>query len=269
VHGLANQVSHLANHISARACSVIVTNTLDYAQSSSFLRRYLPKVRLILPPVELEAVSDVDVAAFRNKAGIRPGQRVIGMAARLASEKGVEFLVQAMPAILEKHPEARVIFVGQHQDVFGEQEYARRLAEPIRALGQHWTFMGILPPKEFAAFFHAAEVTVLPSINSTESFGMVQVESMSCGTPVVTSDMPGVRQPVLMTGMGRVVPPRDAAALAQAIIDILDQPEHYRGDRQVIAQRLSPRAVAAEYEALFENMLRGRQPAQEKIAGQR
>lgn len=270
VHSLANEVSHLANHISARASAVIVTNTLDYAQSSPFLKHYLPKVRLILPPVELEAVSEADVEAFKNTAGIRPGQRVIGMAARLASEKGVEYLVQAMPAILEKHPGARVIFVGQFQDVFGEKEYAQRLAGAIRELGQHWTFMGILPPKEFAAFFHAAELTVLPSINSTESFGMVQVESMSCGTPVVTSDMPGVRQPVLMTGMGKVVPPRDAGALAQAIIEILDHPQQYRGDPQIIAQLLSPQVVAAEYEALFAEQLaasRLDQTGREKLPG--
>lgn len=270
VHSLANEVSHLANHISARASSVIVTNTMDYAQHSSFLRRYLPKVQLILPPVELEAVSEADVEAFKHKAGIHPGQRVIGMAARLASEKGVEFLVQAMPAILEKHPEARVIFVGQYQNVFGEQEYAQRLAGAIRELGQHWTFMGILPPKEFAAFFHVAEVTVLTSINSTESFGMVQVESMSCGTPVVTSDMPGVRQPVLMTGMGKVIPPRDAGALAQAIADILDHPQQYRGDPQVIAKQFSPQVVAAEYEALYaEQLTRNRlsQAGREKLDG--
>jgi glycosyltransferase involved in cell wall biosynthesis len=175
-----------------------------------------------------------------------------------------------MPVILAKHPEARVIFVGQHQDVFGEQEYARRLAEPIRALGQHWTFMGILQPKEFAAFFQAAEVTVLPSINSTESFGMVQVESMSCGTPVVTSDMPGVRQPVLLTGMGKLVPPRDVNALAQAIIAILDQPGQYRGDPQLVAQHFSPQAVAAEYEALFAEQLRlpvASRPGGGKITG--
>jgi glycosyltransferase involved in cell wall biosynthesis len=271
VHTLANQVSHLANHVSARASAVIVTNTLDYALSSPFLKRYLSKVRLIFPPVELPAVSREDVQAFRRKAGIQEGQRVIGMAARLAAEKGVEYLVQAMPAVLQKHPAARVVFVGQYQDVFGEKEYAQRLAAPIRELGAHWKFMGILPPHEFAAFFHAAEVTVLPSINSTESFGMVQVESMSCGTPVVTSDMPGVRQPVLLTGMGKIVPPRDAAALAQALIDILDHPAQYRGDSQLIAQRLSPQAVATEYEALFAELLPAllpNQPDAEKIAGQ-
>ncbi|GAJ01062.1 unnamed protein product, partial [marine sediment metagenome] len=77
-------------------------------------------------------------------------------------------------------------------------------------------FLGILPSDEWAVFFHEAEVTVLPSINSTEAFGMVQVESMICGTPVLSTDMPRVRQPVKLTGMGRIVPPRNSAALSQA-----------------------------------------------------
>ena len=205
----------------------------------------------------------------RQKFSIQPGQRIIGMAARLAAEKGVEYLVQAMPIILRQHPSARVIFVGQHQDVFGEQEYARQLAPPIQGLGEHWMFLGSLPPTEFAAFFHTAEVTVLPSINSTESFGIVQVESMSCGTPVVTSNLPGVRQPVQMSGMGEIVPERDPESLARAIIAILDRPQDFRGDWQAIAQRFSPQVIAAEYETLFEELLHPeifRKVSQEKIS---
>lgn len=255
VHALANRVSHLANHVSARLAAAIVTNTLDYAQNSPFLRQYMHKLRMILPPVELEPVSQQEIEAFRQRIGVQPGQRIIGMTARLASEKGVEYLVQAMPEVLRRHPEARVIFVGQYQDVFGEQEYAQRLAPSIQELGRHWTFLGVTPPKDYSAFLHTAEVSVLPSINSTESFGMVQVESMICGTPVVSSDLPGVRQPVLLSGMGKLVPPRDASALAQAIIEILDHPERYRGDAAALAQRFSPQAIAAEYEALFQELL--------------
>lgn len=254
VHTIANQVSHLANHISAQLSEAIATNTLDYAEQSPFLRRYLAKVRVISPPVTLPAVSETDLEAFRNKAGIEPGQRIIGMAARLATEKGVEFLVEALPAVLEKHPGARVLFVGQYQNVFGEEAYAQQLAPLIQALGKHWSFLGILPPVEFTAFLHTADVVVLPSINSTESFGMVQVEAMTCGTPVVSSDMPGVRQPVSMTGMGMIVPPGDAAALAQAVIRILDRPEDYQRDIQALIQQFSPQAIAEVYEALFASL---------------
>jgi glycosyltransferase involved in cell wall biosynthesis len=126
----------------------------------------------------------------------------------------------------------------------------------IQALGDRWTFLGILPSGEWSAFFQQCELTVLPSINSTESFGIVQVESMSCGTPVVASDMPGVRQPVLMTCMGRVVPPMQPHALALAINEVLDHPERYQGDVNAVAARFSPQKIAEEYEAVFQQVRR-------------
>ena len=96
------------------------------------------------------------------------------MASRLATEKGVKYLVKVSPAVLEKFPTARVIFAGQYKNVLGEETYAQKLAPLIKRLGEHWTFLGVLPAEEFSAFFHETEVAVLPSINSTESFRMVQ-----------------------------------------------------------------------------------------------
>ncbi|UCF28876.1 MAG: glycosyltransferase family 4 protein [Chloroflexota bacterium] len=255
IHYLANQGSHLANHISARYADAIVTNTLDYAQNSPFLSKYLKKIHPIPPPIELSPIEAEDIAAFREKNGIEPEQRIIGMAARLATEKGVEYLVQAMPAVLEQFPSARVLFAGQYQGVLGEEIYANKLSPLIKDLGEHWKFLGILSPEEWSVFFHEAEVSVLPSINSTESFGMVQVESMFCGTPVVATDLPGVRQPVLMTGMGLSVPPKNHQALSEALIKILSSPNGYGGDRQKVINRFSSDSIAAQYESLFERII--------------
>lgn len=255
IHNLANQASHLANHISARVANVIVTNTQDYAEHSPFLRHYLSKVRIIPPPIETLAVTADTLVAFKRKARVQPGQRLIGMAARLAAEKGVEFLVEAMPAILDRYPQTRVLFVGQYQDVLGEEAYNRRLAPMIDRLGGHWTFLGVLTPSEFAAFLNLVEVTVLPSINSTESYGMVQVESMTCGTPVVASNLPGVRQPILSSGMGKIVPVGDSRSLADAIIEILDNPRSFRQGSSLIVNRHSLQTVSAEYEVLFSDLI--------------
>jgi glycosyltransferase involved in cell wall biosynthesis len=258
VHAVANQVSHLANYISLGLAQAVVTNTRDYAEASPFLRRYLGKLRAIPTPVELPDIDAQTLEAFRVKANVRPGERLIGMAARLAAEKGVEYLVEAMPEVLKKFPTARVLHLGQYQNVMGEDDYARKLAPMIRALGVHWTFLGNVSAEDLAAFFKTCEVTVLPSLNSTESFGIVQVEAMSCGTPVVASDLPGVRQPVRMTGMGLVVPPADAPGLAKALIEILEHPENYQGDSQAVAQRFSPQVIAEEYEALFKELVKER-----------
>jgi glycosyltransferase involved in cell wall biosynthesis len=255
IHYLANQGSHLANSISAHYADAIVTNTMDYAENSQFLKNYLAKVHVIPPPIELNETNPDILGAFRAKYAIQPEQRIIGMASRLATEKGVEYLVKALPDVLEKYPTARVLFAGQYRDVLGEELYSQKLAPLINELGQHWTFLGVLPAEEFSAFFHETEVTVLPSINSTESFGMVQVESMTCGTPVISTDLPGVRQPVKMTGMGRTVPPRNAAALSQALIEILDHPNGFGGDMQSVKNKFSPSAIAEQYESLFNQLL--------------
>ena len=184
-------------------------------------------------------------------------QRLIGMAARLATEKGVEYLVQAMPLILQHYPTARVLYMGQYQHVLGEEAYAQKLAPLIQALGEHWTFLGNLSPVELSAFYRTCELTVLPSLNSTESWGIVQVELMACDTPVVATDLPGVRMPVKLTGMGRIVPPADAAALAEAITAVLADPQAYRGDSEAIARQFSPEHTAELYEAIFQKALSG------------
>jgi glycosyltransferase involved in cell wall biosynthesis len=257
VHAIANQVSNLANRISFALANEVVVNTLDYARGSAFLSRYLSKIQAIPTPVELASPTQADLQSMREKAGIKPGQRLIGMVARLAAEKGVEYLLQAMPEILKRHPQARVLYVGQYQNVMGEEAYAARLKPLIDVLGEHWTFLGILPAAELAAFYQLCDVTVLPSTNSTESFGIVQVESMACGTPVVASDIPGVREPVKITRMGKVVPPADSQALAEAISTILDQPEQYRGDVEDIKQMFSSEHIAEAYESLFLGLIKG------------
>jgi glycosyltransferase involved in cell wall biosynthesis len=84
---------------------------------------------------------------------------------------------------------------------------------------------------------------------------MVQVESMTCGTPVVVSDLPGVRQPVKSTGMGLIVPPQDSNNLARALISILDKPNGYNGNIDEITNHYAPERIAMEYEGLFEQLI--------------
>jgi glycosyltransferase involved in cell wall biosynthesis len=257
INAVANQVSHVANHVAAWGSDAIVSLTRDYAEHSKYLTRYLEKVHVLDAPVELAPASEADMQAFRTKFGIQPGQRIVGMAARLATEKGVEYLVQALPKVLERVPQARLLFVGSYQNVVGEEQYAARVLPLIDGLKDHWSLLGNLSPVEMTAFFKTIELLVMPSLNSTEAFGLVQVEAMSCGTPVIATDLPGVRVPVKTSGMGRVVPVADSGAIAQAILDILADPQQFRGNYARINDRYSPDGIAAGYEQLFEDILQG------------
>ena len=254
VNRLANVAVAVANRVSLALAHRIVTSTQDYAIHSPLLSRHLHKVRVINPPVEVAELDGRKLEALEARH-VQLAGPVIGMVARLATEKGVEVLLRALPGILERHPEAQVLFVGQHENVLGEADYARRLAPQLEGLADHWAFLGVLDPDDLAAFYRVCDVTVLPSLNSTEGFGLVQIESMISGTPVVASDLPGVRQPVRMTGMGRVAPVRDPEGLSQAILDVIEHPASFRGDPKEIAQRFSPKATAEAYLQLFSELL--------------
>ena len=251
----AGWAAAFANRISAWLADVIIHNTRDFAENSPFLHRYLKKLRVIQTPIIVEPVEVGDLDQFRKNYGIQLEDRVVGIVARLATEKGVEYLVDAMPKILDAHPRARVVFVGEYQNVFGEEAYKQRLLPMIEGLGDRWMFTGVVSEIEKAAFYHICDVLVLPSINSTESFGMVQVEAMICGTPVVATELPGVRQPVQTTGMGRIVPVRDANALALAVNEVLTSSHKPEPDElAALINHYSAESVANAYEVLFEKL---------------
>lgn len=257
---LANTVIHFQNNMAGILADHIVTYTQDYADNSSYLSRYKHKLTPILPPVELPApaAGSVDAFAHEHQTGIR--RPVIGMAARFAAEKGLEVLLDAFPAILEEFPQAQVLFAGQYQSVFAEQAYFDRLMPRIKeyeAQG-HWRFLGVLDPAQMAAFYPNLDALVVPSLNSTEAFGLVQIEAMMNNVPCVASSLPGVRRPVQMTGMGKVVPIGDSDALSQALLAIFSEPAKYRRDPAEIARPYKPEAVAEEYEKLFEKLLASR-----------
>lgn len=253
-----NQVVHVMNHLAGLLAHRIVAYTEDFASHSPFLRRFKDKVEVILPPVELPEASAGEVAAFAAKHNPEGKSPVIGMATRFASEKGVEILLQALPKILDQYPDALVLYAGQYRDVMGEEEYFDRLYPQIQAYqsrGQ-WKFLGVLDPKEMTTFYPNLDVLVVPSLNSTETFGLVQIEAMICGTPTVASNLPGVRQPPRMTGMGEVAAIGDAASLAHAMLRILDHPQEYRGNPEEITRQFDPQANAAAYERLYRELQR-------------
>lgn len=254
---LANQAVHVMNRLAAVFTHRIVTYTRDYAEHSPYLSNYLHKLEVIPPPVELPAVSQEQVEAFareHNPHGMRP---VVGMAARFATEKGVEVLLKALPKLLEAYPNALVQFAGPYRNIIGEERYFKRLFPLIQEYESrgHWKFLGNLDPLQMAMFYPNLDLLVLPSLNSTEAFGLVQIEAMMNRVPVVASDLPGVRQPVKWHKMGKIIPIGDDRALAQAMIEVLRNREDYLGNPSDIAEQYLPDTIARAYEDLFLSLL--------------
>ncbi len=253
---LVNFVVHFQNNMAGILANHIVTYTQDYADNSPYLSRYKSKLTPILPPVEMPTPTPEAVAAFALEHRTKEKNPVIGMVTRFASEKGVEVLLDALPTILAKYPNAQVLYAGQHQNVMGEQAYYERLISRIREYEQkgQWTFLGNLSPLQLAAVYPNLDVITVPSLNSTEAFGLVQIEAMINGVPSVPSALPGVRRPVQMHGMGLVSQIGDPSSLAKSILEVLDDPQKFRGDVDGIRRSYDPDSIAAEYEKLFAKL---------------
>lgn len=253
-----NTVVDLMNDLAGVFSNHIVTYTQDYADNSPYLSRYASKLTPILPPVEMPDPRPGAVETFAREHHIQERRPVIGMVTRFASEKGVEILLGALPTILKKYPKAQVLYAGQHENVMGEQAYFDRLRPQIREYEDsgHWRFLGNLDPVQLAALYPNLDVLTVPSLNSTEAFGLVQIEAMMNGVPCIASALPGVRQPVKMHGMGRVAKIGDSADLAAAMLEVLSEPQKFKGDIDMIKKAYNPDSVAAEYEKLFEKLMK-------------
>jgi glycosyltransferase involved in cell wall biosynthesis len=252
-----DEAAFVNNWITGSLADAIVAYTDDYAQHSRFLKRFPRKRRIIPPPVSIPAPDRSSADALRTRLDLGDAT-VIGFAARFATEKGVEVLLDALPRIQAELGDVRILFAGPWENVIGEERYLTRLLPRLKALGRAWTFLGTLSPRQLADFYSVCALTVLPSINSTESFGMVQVESMLTGTPVCASSLPGVRVPIQSTGMGIVVPIGDASALASAVVEIVRNRARYVRPRAEIEQLFSIRRTADGYTSLYESLIGAR-----------
>jgi len=249
----ANQAIHTMNYLAAVFTHRIVTYTKDYATHSKFLSKFMHKIKIINPPVELPEISQEEIVNFKKEYNPEDSHPIIGIAARFASEKGVEILLRALKEVVNKFPKAQIWFAGPYKNILGEQEYFNRLIPEIRKFEQsgNWKFLGLLSPKKMAAFYPNIDLLTIPSLNSTEAFGLVQIEAMIFGKPSIASNLPGVRQPVKRHKMGAVVAIGDSDELARAIIEVFLEKEYGKENSASIQTQYLPDSVAHEFESLY------------------
>jgi len=180
----------------------------------------------------------------------RYGDRGILFVGRLVHYKGLGFLLQAMQGL-----NARLC-------VIGGGPLGTRLQQQAIELGIHGKveFLGEVPQEELVAHLHACTMLVLPSVNRSESFGIVQLEAMACRKPVVSTDLPTGVPWVNQDGRtGIVVPPRDAKALGVAIQRLLDnadlRQQYGEAGRRRVESEFSNELHVNRMLALYEEVL--------------
>jgi L-malate glycosyltransferase len=187
----------------------------------------------------------VDLAAFPPRVySDRP--RRIAVVACLREEKRVDVLLDAVPAILARHPDAELVVAGDGERRADLEAQARRLGllDRCRFLGHR---------DDVPAVLAAADVFVLPS--RSEASPNSVIEAMAAGLPVVATSVGGIPELVTDGRTGRLVPPGDPSALAQALVDLLDHPGHAaelgRAARARIERTASFERMVADFESLY------------------
>jgi glycosyltransferase involved in cell wall biosynthesis len=198
------------------------------AHTAGELRRYegisLRKLAVIPNGIDGEwyraECGRADRARLRAEAGLGRFRTVFGLGARLEAQKGIGFLIEAMPGILERHPDSALALAGSGS-LEGE------LKEKARALGvaEHVRFLGSQP--QLLRFYPLLDFLVLPSL--WEGLPLCILEAMSLGLPIIATKVGGVGDALEDGRTARLVPPGDPAALARAVIGFLDDPEAARG----------------------------------------
>lgn len=214
----------------------IIVYTEDFAKNTSSLIPFSKKSEYIYPPFIKPLINKRIQNSIREKIGTNC-PLVIGIAARLAAEKGIEYVLECIPELSSKlkvqslKVQAKTqnfkILIAGPLDPVGEEEYKKKILKLVEGYKEYVEFVGTIKPEEMGSFYSLLDVLVLPSINSTESFGMVQVEAMMYGVPVVATNLSGVRVPIEKTGMGIVIPIKDSNSIAKAILKICENKSEF------------------------------------------
>jgi glycosyltransferase involved in cell wall biosynthesis len=228
--------------LAMRRSAVVVPSSDDYAEHSRLAAEMAGKSRAIAPPC-------LDRSGGQPTFRDGPGQHV-GFVGRIVEEKGLEYLVEGFRRLAD--PTARLLVAGDHSKVAGGS-----VVERVRqAAGEdpRVRLLGFLPDESLPDFYASLDVFALPSVNSFEAFGIVQVEAMMTGVPSLASDLPGVRIPVQRTGFGIVVPPRDPAAVHRALVQLQEQPPDRVAGAQATREWYGAAASIEQYGQLFDSV---------------
>ena len=240
----------------ARSAARLVAYTQDYANHSYYLKRFLDKTTVIYPPIVIPEPDPERVAQLREEWSVQDGY-AIGYAGRFVEEKRPDILIRALETVNQHLPNAKLVFAGQYRMKY--ERFYERCQPLIEQYKDQILFLGLLTSdQEVANFYAACDVLALPS--DTECFGLVQIEAMLCGTPVVVTNTPGAREGVRVTGMGKIVPIRNPQALGEALVEVMRNPQAFKKPRAEIEQAFNFQETVDRYERVFRQAVGEEEP---------
>jgi glycosyltransferase involved in cell wall biosynthesis len=239
------------DRIILRLARAVVVTSEDYLRTSRPLSGYQSKCRVIPYGIALERFDNTEDHLV-EEIRWRYGPRIVLAVGRMVYYKGFEYLIRAM-----KRVPATLVLIGD-----GPLRTALEKEAATLGIAHRIAFVGELQNEAVAPYYRAADVFVLPSIARTEAFGIVQVEAMASGTPVVNTSLDSGVPTVSLDGLtGLTVPPGNPHALDEAINRLLND-AHLREQYGETARRralakFSARAMSGTMLELYREVMDG------------
>lgn len=250
------------SHVMAVADRIIAATPAEKAQLNWLYGADMSKVVIIPPGVDLERFHPIDKKEAKKRVGIPCGDKNIMFAGRIEPLKGIDTLIEAMALIRQRHPAVLentcVAIIGGDPWADSPDAEMERLQALRQELNIHdfVLFLGAKDQDVLPNYYAAAEMVVMPS--HYESFGMVALEAMAMGRPVIASDVGGLSFLVEDGVTGYHVPSRDPEALAERMYELLTNPscrdEMGRAARQS-AEQFDWSIIAGRMVALYRKLL--------------
>lgn len=213
---------------------------------------------------DVESFGSVSRLDSRGRLNIKPEAKVILYVGRFDPRKGIETLVRAVGCKEVKlHPDLKLIIVGGSTPDRKDGKERERIKALVKELGleEITTFAGRIEHEDLTYYYAAADVCVVPS--HYEPFGLVAIEAMACSTPVIASEVGGLKFTVINELTGLLVPPQNEKAFAQAINRVLSYPAWSRqlekDARKRVESMFSWDGVAQQLEEQYLNILNQKQ----------
>ncbi|MBD3389250.1 MAG: glycosyltransferase [Candidatus Altiarchaeales archaeon] len=250
----AGDVFPLKSRVLKRVSSFVLSHAASVTVNS---RATDDEVRVLCGHVGSELIPmGVDVEKFKPGSGRR--DKTVLYVGRLAEKKGVEYLVKAFPAVKEAHPDAKLVIVGEGDEL----ENLKNLAESI-GFKKSMSFEGSVNHDRLRDYYQRGSVLVLPAVydseGDTEGLGVVLLEALASAMPVVASNIGGITDIVEHEVNGLLVEPGDVKGLGEAVNRLLDD-EGLRErlasrGREMVVERFGWENIAKEFKRAYGEVL--------------
>ncbi|MAE64873.1 MAG: hypothetical protein CMJ18_11445 [Phycisphaeraceae bacterium] len=238
----------------ARRCDHLVT-------ISGFMKQRITETSCLTPDRVSVVTNVVDIRQFHPAPESVAAPEIL-FVGRIAAEKGLGTLIEAMPSIVERLPTARLRVLGpalEGTERGGYQQHCRSLVETL-GIADHVEFVGEVPNHRLPEYLRRARILVVPSIWG-EPCGVAVLEGMACGVPVVASRVGGIPELLEEGRTGLLVPPGDAQALGRAAVraltdDALARSAHEHGPLHIARNHTSD-AIQHQLEEIYERVMQG------------